>query len=93
MSSAAPQYNVTLSLIELGTLIRHAVKEAVHEEFARVCAKSPPGPSRIGTRGFRDSAGAQLVLAEALAESDRYRTDPETWIARGIFTKKMKGNL
>ena len=48
MSSAAPQYNTTLSLTELEALIRRAVKEAVHEEFARVLRQPPPRSSRIG---------------------------------------------
>jgi uncharacterized protein (DUF433 family) len=94
MSSAAPQYNTTLNLTELEALIRRAVKEAVHEEFSRVMRQAPA--SAVENRpheGPGDPAGDQLVLAEALAERDRYRTDPETWMAWGAFKKEMKGNL
>ena len=94
MSSAAPQYNITLSLNELEALIRRAVKEAVHEEFARVLRQAPA--SAVENRsheGPGDPAGDQLVLAEALAERDRYRTDPETWMEWGAFKREMRGNL
>ena len=94
MSSAAPQYNITLSVNELEALIRRAVKEAVHEEFVRAFHQSPA--SAVENRSHEDTsdpAGDQLVLAEALAERDRYRTDPGTWIAWGAFKKEMKGNL
>jgi hypothetical protein len=36
MSMATPQFTTTLSLNEMESLIRRVVKEAVHEEFARV---------------------------------------------------------
>ena len=94
MSSAAPQVNTTLSLAELEDLIRRVVKEAVHEEFASVLRQTPAAVVEDWTReGPSDPAGDQLVLAEALAERDRYRTDPETWMAWGVFKKEVRGNL
>ena len=94
MSSAAPQYNTTLSLTELEALIRRAVKEAVHEEFTRVLRQAPASAVENRSRDDpSDPAGVQLVLAEALAERDRYRANPETWMALGAFKKEMKGNL
>ena len=94
MSSAAPQYNTTLSLTELEALIRRAVKEAVHGEFARVLRQAPA--SAVENRLHddpSDPAGDQLVLAEALAERDRYRTNPETWMAWGAFKKEVREKL
>ena len=43
--------------------------------------------------GPGDPAGDQLVLAETLAERDRYRTDQEVGMAWGVFKREMKGNL
>ena len=94
MSSAAPQHNTTLSLTELEALIRRAVKEAVHEEFARVLRQAPASAVENWSHDDpSDPAGVQLALAEALAERDRYRTNPETWMAWGAFKKEMRGNL
>ncbi len=94
MSSAAPQYNLAMSLTDLEALIRRAVKEAVHEEFARVLRQAP---ASIGEdwahEGPNDLAGDQLVLAEALAERDRYRTNPGAAIAWGAFKKELRGQL
>ena len=70
------------------------VKEAVREEFARVLRVAPgwavENPSHDDASG---PAGIQLVLAEALAERDRYRANPETWMALGAFKKELRGNL
>jgi uncharacterized protein (DUF433 family) len=94
MSSVAPQYNMTLSPTELEALIRRAVKEAVHEEFARVLRQPPASAIENWSQdGPGEPASELLVLAEALAERDRYRTNPQTWLARGAFNKEMKGNL
>jgi uncharacterized protein (DUF433 family) len=94
MSGAAPQYNTTLSPTELEALIRRAVKEAVHEEFARVLRQPPASAVENRSQdGPSHPAGEQLVLAEALAERDHYRINPETWMAWGAFKKEMKGNL
>lgn len=80
MNSAAPQFSTTLSLAEMEAFIRRVVREAMHEEFARVL------PQSIGSivddwsqEGPEDSAGDQLLLAEALAERERYRTDSQDW--------------
>jgi hypothetical protein len=62
MSSAAPQHNTTLSLTELEALIRRAVKEAVHEEFARVLRQAPASAvENWSHEGPSDPAGDQLV--------------------------------
>ena len=94
MSSAAPQVNTTLSLTELEALIRRAVKEAVHEEFARVLRQAPASTVENGSHeGPSDPAGVQLVLAETLPERDRYRTNPEVGIVWGAFKKEVRGKL
>jgi uncharacterized protein (DUF433 family) len=94
MSRAAPQVNTTLNLAELEALIRRVVKEAVHEEFARVLRQPPAAVVEDRNHeGPSDPAGEQLVLAEALAERDRYRTNPGAAIAWGAFKEEGRGNL
>ena len=77
MSSSLPQFNTTLSLSEMETLIRRIVKEAVHEEFARLLEQVPSVAGDWAHEGPDDPAGDQLLLAEGLAERERYRTNPE----------------
>jgi uncharacterized protein (DUF433 family) len=94
MSSATPQYNTTLNLTELEALIRRAVKEAVHEEFVRLLRQPPASVvENRSHEGPGDPAGDQLMLAETLAERDRYRTNQEVGMEWGAFKKEMKGNL
>lgn len=67
---ATPQFTTTQSLNEMESLIRRVVKEAVHEEFARVMQQLPS--SVVGDwahEGPDDPEGDRLLLVEALAES------------------------
>jgi hypothetical protein len=78
MSMATPQFTTTLSLTEIESLIRRAVKEAVHEEFARVLQQLPSSlVDDWAHEGPDDPEGDRLLLAEALAESERYRAHPQ----------------
>jgi len=79
MSSSLPQFNTTLSLSEMETLIRRIVKEAVHEEFARLLEQVPSVAGDWAHEGPDDPAGDQLLLAEGLAERERYHVNPEEW--------------
>lgn len=75
---ATPQFTTTLSLSEMESLIRRVVKDAVHEEFARVMRQLPSSIVDNWTHeGPDDPEGDRLLLAEALAESERYRADPQ----------------
>jgi hypothetical protein len=77
MSMATPQFTTTLSLNEMESLIRRVVKEAVHEEFARVIRQLPSSiAGDWAHEGPDDPEGDRLLLAEALAESERYRAHP-----------------
>jgi hypothetical protein len=81
MGARSPKINTTLSLAEMEDMIRRVVKEAVHEEFAGVLRRAPASVADDWTHeGPSDPAGDQLLLAEALTERERYRTDPETWM-------------
>ena len=80
MNSVAPQFNTTLTLAELEALIRRVAKEVIQEELARVL------PQSLGLivddwsqEGAGDSAGDDLLLAEALAERAQYQTDTKEW--------------
>lgn len=75
---ATPQFTTTLSLNEMESLIRRVVKEAVHEEFARVLQQLPSSISDDWAHeGPEDPEGDRLLLAEALEESERYRAEPQ----------------
>lgn len=89
MSSSIPQFNTTLSLPEMETLIRRIVKEAVHEEFARLLEQVPSVIGDWAHEGPDDPAGDQLLLAEGLAERERYRTNPEEWLDWETFKTKL----
>jgi uncharacterized protein (DUF433 family) len=94
MSVASPQFSTTLSLTEMEALIRRAVKEAVHEEFARVLRQAPASVVENWTHeGPSNPAGDQLLLAEGLTERERYRTNPEVGMEWGAFNKEMRGKL
>ena len=91
MNHAAPQVNTTVSLTELEAFIRRAVKEAVHEEFTRVLRQTPTPVVEDWTHeGPGDPTGDQMLLAEALAERERYRANPETWLDWGAFKAELK---
>ena len=78
MSMATPQFTTILSLNEMESLIRRVVKEAVREEFARVMQQLPSSIADDWTHeGPDDPEGDRLLLAEALAESERYRAHPQ----------------
>ena len=86
MSVGSPQFSTTLSLSEMEELIRRAVKEAVHEEFARILRQPAASVTEDWTHeGPDDPAADQSLLAEALAEHEHYRTNPETWIDWDAF--------
>jgi hypothetical protein len=91
MGVRSPRINTTLSLAEMEDMIRRAVKEAVHEEFARVLRRAPASVADDWTHeGPSDPAGDQLLLAEALTERERYRTDPETWMDWDAFKAELE---
>lgn len=80
MSSASQQFNTTLSMAEVEALIQRAVREAVHAEFAHFIQQLPASIAQDWSHeGADDPAGDQLLLAEGLAERDRYRTSHEPW--------------
>ena len=79
MSSVSPRFSTTLSLAEMKALIRRIVKEAVHEEFARLFEQAPSIVVDWTHEGPDDRAGDQLLLAEAVAARERYRTNPQEW--------------
>lgn len=89
MSMATPQFTTTLSLTEMESLIRRVVKEAVHEEFARVLQQLPSSlVDDWAHEGPDDPEGDRLLLAEALAESERYRTHPQERLDWETFKKE-----
>ena len=91
MSSAAPQFGTNLSLTEMEALIRRVVKEAVHEEFARLLRSIPA--SIVEDRaheGPSDPKGDRVLLAEALAVREQYRANREEWIDWDAFKAELK---
>ena len=86
MGARSPKINTTLSLAEMEDMIRRVVKEAVHEEFARILRQPAASVTEDWTHeGPDDPAADQSLLAEALAEHEHYRTNPETWIDWDAF--------
>ncbi len=80
MNSAAPQFNTTLTLAELEALIRRVAKEVIQEELARVLPQSLDSiVDDWSQEGAGDSAGDDLLPAEALAERAQYQTDTKEW--------------
>jgi hypothetical protein len=74
------------------SLIRRVVKEAVYEEFARVLQQLPSSITDDWTHeGPDDPEGDRLLLAEALAESERYRADPQEHLDWEAFKSKLLG--
>ncbi len=71
---------IVLSLQEMGALIRRVVKDAIHEEFVQL-QQVLPGSIAVNWahEGEEDLAGDQLLLAEALAERERCRTNPKEY--------------
>ena len=91
MSSAAPQFNTTLSLTEMEALIRRVVKEAIHEELARVMQRRPSSIVEDWTHeGPDDPAGDQALLAEALTERERYRANPHESMDWEAFKAELR---
>lgn len=91
MSMEAPQFTTTLSLHEMESLIRRVVKEAVHEEFARVMQQLPSSLVDDWTHeGPDDPEGDRLLLAEALAESERYRAHPQEHMDWEAFKAELR---
>ena len=91
MRVVLPQFSTTLSLPEMEALIRRAVKEAVHEEFVRVLRQTPASVTENWAHeGPDDPAADQLLLAEALSDRDRYRTDSERWMDWDAFRAELK---
>ena len=77
MRSTMQQFNTTLSLSEMEAMIRRVVKEAVSEEFTRLLQQRPGAVAENWAHeGEDDPAGDELLLAEALAVRERYRTNP-----------------
>ena len=91
MSIATPQFTTTLSLDEMESLIRRVVKEAVHEAFARVLQQLPSSiVDDWAHEGPDDPEGDRLLLAEALAEGERYRADSREHLDWGAFKAELK---
>lgn len=91
MSVASPQFTTTLSLMEMEALIRRVVKEAVHEEFARALQHIPSSIVDDWTHeGPYDPAGDSLLLAEALAERERYRANPQEHLDWDAFKAELR---
>lgn len=87
---ATPQFSTTLSLNKMESLIRRVVREAVHEEFARVMQQLPSSIVDDWTHeGPDDPGGDRLVLAEALEESERYRANPQEQLDWGAFKAEL----
>lgn len=93
MSSTAPQFGTNLTLPEMEALIRRGVKEAVHEEFARVLRAGPTSISDDWTHeGPVDPEGDGILLAEALEARERYRANPEGWVDWDTFKAELGGS-
>jgi hypothetical protein len=91
MSMATPQFTTTLSLNEMESLIRRVVKEAVHEEFARVIHQLPSSiVEDWAHEGTGELEGDRLLLAEALTESERYRANPQEHADGGTFKAELR---
>ena len=91
MDSEGQRFRTDLTLIEMEALISRVVREAVHEEFARVLRHSPATITSDWTHeGPEDSAGDHALLAEALAMSERYRTSSEPWMDWETFKAELK---
>jgi hypothetical protein len=91
MSVRSPQFSTTLSLTEMEELVRRAVNAAVLEEFARILRQPPASVAEDWAHeGPSDPTGDQLLLAEALEEHERYRTNPETWMDWDAFKAQLK---
>lgn len=91
MSVASPQVTTTLGLSEMESFIRRAVREAVHEEFAYVLRRVPLSISADWSHEGPDApAGDQMLLADALAERERYRTDSGAWMDWQAFKAELR---
>ncbi len=90
MSSAAPQFNTTLSLSEMEALIRRVVREAVHEELTTILRQTPVSLLEDWTHeGPADPEGDRVLLAEALTLREQYRTDRQEWVDLEVFKAEL----
>lgn len=90
MSSEAPQFSTTLSLAEIEALIRRVVREAVHEEFARVLRRPSPSVTEDWAHeGPEDPDGDQELLAEALALREQLQSYPDQWMDWDAFKAEL----
>ncbi|MCS7016669.1 MAG: hypothetical protein NZM42_11205 [Gemmatales bacterium] len=91
MNTLPTQFTTTLTLEEMEALIRRVVREAVHEEFERVLRRLPLAIGEDWSHeGPDDSEGDRVLLAEALAERERYRTDRTGWQSWDEFKAELK---
>lgn len=91
MSTPSAQFITTLTLEEMEALIRRVVREAVHEEFERVLCRLPFAIGEDWSHeGPDDPEGARVLLAEALAERERYRADRTGWQSWDEFKAELK---
>ena len=89
--SMAPQFTTTLSLTEMEAFIRRIVKEAVHDEFVSVMQHSPSSIAADWAHEGPDNPdGDRMLLAEALAERERYRTNPEEAMDWEAFKAELR---
>lgn len=91
--STPPQFTTTLSLTEMEAFIRRVVKEAVHEEFVRVMQQRPATTSIVSDwaqEGPDDPEGDRMLLAEALAERERYRAHPQEALDWETFKTELR---
>ena len=72
-------------------MIRRVVKEAVHEEFTCLLQQRPGSVAENWAHeGVDDPAGDELLLAEAMAERERYRTNRKEWVDWETFKAELK---
>ena len=90
MSSVAPKFGTTLSLVEMEALIRRVVKEAVHEELTSILRLSPDSLLEDWSHeGPADPEGDRVLLAEALTQREQYRTDRQEWMDLDVFKAEL----
>jgi hypothetical protein len=91
MSETPPQATISISLSDLEALIRRVVRDAVHEEFARLAQRSRPAVAQDWDHeGPDDPAGDAELLDEALALVEQYRHDKSGWQDLEDFKADLK---
>ena len=88
--AAKPDPTVTISLVDLESLIRRVVRQTVHDEFARLLRK----PDRLVLEyweheGPDDSGGDEELLAEALEMISQHAQDATGWKTLGEFESEL----